>query len=120
MSLYDYRLSNVLHDDRLVNRIHWKVENSNNIGSMVDERECVFDKETGVVLFFKQSSTFSYHDESGRRHTGVEVHEYWVKDTNLWPGPYWLSGEMIQVVAVVVIISLFSFILLTLRARRLV
>jgi hypothetical protein len=112
------RLSNVLHNDRLVNWIHWKVEKSNNIGSMVDERECFFDKETGIVLFFKENATFSYRDENGRRHTGVKVHEYWIKGTNLWPEPYWMSREMIQVVAVVVIISLFSFIFLTLRARR--
>jgi hypothetical protein len=110
-------MSNVLYNDRLVNWIHWKVENLNELGSMVDEREYVFDKETGIVLSFYQNSTFSFLDEYGRWHTGIEVHEYFIKDTNVWPEPYWMSREMIQVVAVVVIISLFSFIFLTLRGK---
>jgi len=110
-------MSNVLHNDRLVNLIHWKLESSNEFGSMVDERECVFDKETGIVLSFKQNSTSAFVDEYGRRHTGVEVHEYFIKDTNVWSKPYWMSREMIQGVAVVVIISLFSFIFLTLRGK---
>jgi len=114
---YNDRLSNVLHNDRPVNWIHWKVENLNELGSMVDERECIFDKETGIVLSFKQNSTFSFLDEYGRWHTGIEVHEYFIKDTNVWPEPYWMSREMIQVVAVVIIISLFSFIFLTLRGK---
>jgi hypothetical protein len=118
--LKDDRLSNALHNDRLVNRIHWEIENLNERGSMVDERECIFDKETGIVLIFKQNSTFSYRDENGRQHTGVEVHEYHIKDTNLWPEPYWLNRGMSQFVAVLVIISLFSFTLLALRVRRLI
>jgi len=117
--LRDDRLSYALHNDRLVNWIHWKIKILNERGSMVDERECIFDKETGIVLSFKQNSTFSYRDENGRRHSGVELHEYHIKDTNLYES-YLMDRGMIQFVAVLVIISLFSFTLLALRARRLI
>jgi hypothetical protein len=112
------KLSNVLHNDRLVNWIHWKVENSNELGSMVDERECVFDKETGIVLSFYQNSTFSFLDEYGHWHTGIEVHEYFIKDTNVWLESNWMNREMVQAMVVAIIISLFSFILIILRPKH--
>ena len=116
--LEDDRLSNVLHNDRLVNWIRWKVENSNERGSMVDERECIFDKETGIVLSFYQNSTFSFLDEYGRWHTGIEVHEYFIKDTNVWLESNWMNREMVQAMVVAIIISLFSFILIILRPKH--
>ncbi len=81
------RVMNVNGDYREVNSIHWTINKSWTgypVGVMTEERECLFDGETGAVLSFYQNSTISGFDDYWRQYKIVEVHQHSINDTNLW------------------------------------
>jgi hypothetical protein len=78
------RRTNVLGADRETNYIHWTLGLKTEQGVMSMERECLFDRRTGVVLNFYNNFTSSYVDSLGFVDSVTEVHQYRVKDTNMW------------------------------------
>lgn len=111
------RVTNVLGMDRETNYVHWIVGLETGVGSMHMERECTFDKGTGIALAFANNSTVTSLDDLGFVDTYVEFHHYRVKDTNMWAGPQ--AGGWGTAVVIVLVLLPISFILFVwLKSRR--
>ncbi len=111
------RTTNVLGEEREANYVHWTIGLEAGHGAMRMERECLFDRETGVALSFTNNSTTTFLDERGFVDTYVEFHQYRVKYTNMWGRP--LVGGWGAVALAVLIVLPFSFMVFhMLKPRR--
>ena len=97
------RTTNVLGTDRETNYIHWTLSLETGLGVMSMERECLFDRGTGVVLSFYNNFTWSCVDGWGFVDGSSEVHQYRVKDTNMWARPMVVGWGIVAVVALILL-----------------
>lgn len=114
------QMMNVNGVDREVNSIHWIINKSWTgypVDVMMEERECLFDGETGAVLSFYQNSTISGFDDYWRLHKIVEVHQYSIKDTNLWQKSFWMGREALIALNAIILCVLALYIILALRIQ---
>jgi hypothetical protein len=97
------RTTYVLGADRETNYIHWTLSLENGLGVMSMERECLFDRRTGVVLSHYNNYTRSSVDSLGLVDSYTEVHQYRVKDTNMWDRSALESWGIVAVIALIFI-----------------
>lgn len=113
------RTTNVLGTDRETNYIHWTLSLETRLGVMSMERECLFDRRTGVVLSYYNNFTSSYVDSLGFVDSSTEVHQYRVKDTNMWARPVVEGWGMVAVVALI-LLSISFIVFHGLKPRRII
>ena len=95
------RTTNVLGTDRDTSYVHWILSLETGLGLMSMERKCLFDRGTGVVLSFYQNFTWSYVNSLGYVDSSSEVHQYRVKDTNMWARPMVEGWGMVAVIVLI-------------------